>query len=64
MYKLVQQFRIEQKNTELLYAQKMSGDFFSRKKCEIDKRKKLFEIFSTFNKNEIKNYLGELILII
>ena len=64
VYKLINQFRIEQKNTELLYAQIKSGDNYRRKQAEVDKRKKLFNLCSSFNKQDLKNYLDEMIQLI
>jgi hypothetical protein len=51
--KLVNQIRIEQKNTEILHAQIKSGDWYPRKKSEVDKRIKLFNNCKKFNKNDL-----------
>ena len=44
IHKLVQHFRLEQKNTEMLIAQLESGDIYHRKKSEIDKKAKIREV--------------------
>ena len=64
LYKLINHFRIEQKNTELLHAQIKSGDFYKRKNSEVDKRRKLFNLCKSFDKNNLTNYMDEVILII
>ena len=64
IYKLVNQFRIEQKNTEILFTQIQSGDVYHRKKSEVDKRQKIFQLCKNFNKNDLTIYLDEMILLI
>ena len=64
IFKLINQFRIEQKNTELLYAQIKSGDTYRRKASEIEKRKKIFSVCSKFSKSDLDNFLEEMLLLI
>ena len=58
------QFGIEQKNSEILFTQIRSGDVYQRKKSEVDKRQKIFQLCKNFNKNDLTIYLDEMILLI
>jgi len=58
--KIIQQFRLEQKNTEVLYAQLESGDVYHRKQSEVDKRQKIKEILKNYKKQDLLGFLDSL----
>ena len=62
--KLIQQFRLEQKNTEVLLSQLEVGDNYSRKKNVIAKDEKIFDLVSQYNKKDLNNFMNSLCLVL
>ena len=61
MNKAIEQCRIEQQNTELLYAQLQSGDVYEPMKNSKDKDARIKEVVLLFNKLNKEVFLNRLI---
>ncbi len=58
--KIIEQFRLEQQNTTILYHQLVSGDLYSRKKDEKQKDDCIKGILENYKKQEIMTILDQL----
>jgi hypothetical protein len=61
---LIQQFRLEPKNTEVLLSQLEVGDNYSRKQNVIAKDEKIFDLVSQYNKKDLNNFMNSLCLVL
>ena len=55
--KLIEQFRLEQQNTELLIVQLNSGDIYNKRKKNRDSAAVLKKIVSKYNKDNLLDYI-------
>jgi hypothetical protein len=55
--KLIERFRVEQQNTDILYDQIQAGDVYLRKKQSILKDEAIIEILSVHKKKKIRSIL-------
>ena len=59
MNKLVEQFRLEQRNTEIIYL--CSGDECEKKRSSLEKDKKLKLLAKSYDKKNVISYLKNII---
>ena len=59
---LIKQFKIEQTNTEILYAQLLSGDEFARNKSMVTKDEAILNTCKAYQKDNLWNFINILIL--
>ena len=64
VFKLVEQFRLEQKNTDILRVQLMCGDVYKRKKKEVSKDEAIRTCVLSFNRDNLSSWLEKLILLL
>jgi len=60
----VEQFRLEQKNTDILRVQLMCGDVYKRRKKEVSKDEALKTYVLNFNRDILNSWLEKFILLL
>ena len=62
--KLIEQLRLEQKNTDILVSQLLAGDQYVKRKKNLLSAAALKKYVLTYNKENLQDYLNNIILLI
>ncbi|CAF0766296.1 unnamed protein product [Brachionus calyciflorus] len=64
VFKLIEQFRLEQQNTDVLSSQLTSGDFYKRKKKEANRDEAIKKLVKEFKRECLMNWFDKFILLL
>ena len=60
--KLIEQFRIEQKNSEILFQQLLGGDQYKKNKSQVEKDFLIKSIVKDYRKSKVDDFFKKIIL--